>query len=121
MSSLHMPLPMSTTCMHIEENDGHVFVVSPSKKDQSPVRYWITTSNDSDEDSEPPQFFQYARSAYRMMNKMGYDLRCGEGLNFRKGRHIPIQLFVPKGKPANCYDQTRRGLGYVTPSIQSNF
>jgi len=55
-----------------------------------------------------------------MMNKMGYDLRCDEGLNFRKGRHIPLQLFVPKGKPANCYDQTRRGLRYVTPSIQSD-
>jgi len=30
---------------------------------------------------------------------------------------------VPKGKPANYYDNTRRGLGYVTPpppkSVQS--
>ena len=32
MSSLHMPLPMSTACMHIKENDGSVFIVSPSKK-----------------------------------------------------------------------------------------
>ena len=24
--------------------------------------------------------------------------------------------FVPKGKPANYYDSTRRGLGYVTPT-----
>ena len=35
ISPLHMPLPMSITCMHIEENDGSVFVIPPSKKDQS--------------------------------------------------------------------------------------
>ena len=34
MSSLHMPLPILTECMHIEENDGSVFIVSPFKKDQ---------------------------------------------------------------------------------------
>jgi len=54
-----MPLPMSVTCMHIEENDESVFVILPSKKDQSPlifgrVWHWITTSNDSDKDLEPP-------------------------------------------------------------------
>ena len=27
-----------------------------------------------------------------------------------------MQNFVPKGKPANYYDSTRRGLGYVTPT-----
>jgi len=37
MSPLFMPLPMSTGCMHIEENDGSVFVVLSSKKDQSPI------------------------------------------------------------------------------------
>jgi len=37
MSPLYMPLPMSTACMHIEENDGSVFVVPSSKKDQSPI------------------------------------------------------------------------------------
>ena len=46
---------------------------------------------------------------------MRYDLSRGEGLNFGKGRCIPLQPFVSKGKPANYYDQTRRGLGYVTP------
>jgi len=59
MSPLHMPLPMSMTCMHIEKNDGSVFVVPPSKKDQSPiifgkVQYWITTANDSNENLELP-------------------------------------------------------------------
>ena len=27
-----------------------------------------------------------------------------------------LRNFVPKGKPANYYDNTRRGLGYVTPT-----
>ena len=106
-------------------NDGSVFVVPSFKKDQSPiifgrVRHWITTSNDSDEDLEPPQFFQYTRSAHRMMKEMRYDLRCGEGLNFEKGWLIPLQPFVPKGKPANYYDQTHRGLGYIISSVQSD-
>jgi len=42
MSPLHMPLSMSTTCMHIEENDESVFIVSPSKKDQSPIIFGKT-------------------------------------------------------------------------------
>jgi len=62
MSPPHIPLPMSTACMHIEENNGSVFVVSSSKKDQSPIIFgrvwhWITTSNDSDEDLEPHNSF----------------------------------------------------------------
>jgi len=27
-----------------------------------------------------------------------------------------LHNFVPRGKPANYYDNTRRGLGYVTPT-----
>ena len=53
------------------------------------------------------------------MERMGYNLRQGDGLNFGKGRRIPLQPFVPKGKPPNYYDRTRRGLGYVTPTEQS--
>jgi len=59
MNPLHMSLPISTACMHVEENDGFVFIVSSSKKDQLPfilgkTRHWISTSNDSDEHLEPP-------------------------------------------------------------------
>ena len=54
---------------------------------------------------------------------MGYNLNCGDGLNFGKGRNIPLQSFVPNGKPANYYDRTHRGLGYVTqpPKLESEF
>jgi len=34
MSPLHMPLSISTTCMHIEENNESVFIIPSSKKDQ---------------------------------------------------------------------------------------
>jgi len=51
---------------------------------------------------------------------MGYNLHSGEGLNFGKGRRIPLQPIILKGKPANYYDQTHRGLEYTTPSIQSD-
>ena len=55
-----------------------------------------------------------------MMKEMGYDLRRGEGLNSGTGRRIPLQPFVPKEKHANYYDQTRKGLGYITSTAQSN-
>ena len=32
MSSLHMLLPMSTACMHREDNDGSIFIVPSSKR-----------------------------------------------------------------------------------------
>ena len=59
MSLLHMPLPISMTCMHKEENDGSLFLVPSSKKDQSTiifgrVRHRIITSRNSDEELEPP-------------------------------------------------------------------
>jgi len=50
-----------------------------------------------------------------MMQKIGYNLKCGKGLNFKKGRCGLLRTSVPKGKPTNYYDKTRRGLGYVTP------
>ena len=48
--------------MHVEDDEGSVFVVPPSKRDQSPIifdRVWhqIIIFNDSAEDLEPPQFF----------------------------------------------------------------
>ena len=51
-----------------------------------------------------------------MMRKIGYNLQRRNGLNFRKGRRGFLRNFVPKGKLANYYDKTRRGLGYVTPT-----
>ena len=48
---------------------------------------------------------------------MGYSLQRGNGLYFGKGRRGFLRNFVPKGKPANYYDKTRRRLGYVTPPL----
>ena len=51
-----------------------------------------------------------------MMRKMGYNLQHGKSLNFGKERRGFLRNFVLKGKPTNYYDNTRRGLGYVTPA-----
>ena len=51
-----------------------------------------------------------------MMRKMGYNLLHGKGLNLGKGRRGFLRNFVPRGKLANYYDNTRRVLGYVTPT-----
>jgi len=106
--------------MHMEDNEGSVFIVSPFKRDQSPIIFrrgqaWATTSRDSDDDLKPSMFFHYAPSAYHMMKRIGYSLNRGNGLNFEKGRRIPLQPFIPEEKPANYYDNTRKRLGYVTP------
>ena len=58
MSPLHMPLSMSMVCMHVEDKNGSIFIVSSSKNDQSlitfdKVRHQIATSNNLDEDLEP--------------------------------------------------------------------
>ena len=111
-------------CTHVEDNEGFVFIVPPSKRNQLPIvfggiRPQTTASKDSNEDLEPSQFFHYTRLAYRMMRRIEYNLRCGDCLNFRKGQRIPLQPFLSKEKPAKYYDQTYRELGYVTPPNKS--
>ena len=54
-----------------------------------------------------------------MIKEMRYNFHHGEALNFRKEQHIPLQSFMSKRKPTNYYDLTRKRLGYVIPSTQS--
>ena len=115
---LHKPSAASTP---MEAMEGATMVIPPSKQGQLPIIFGRTqprgpTVADSSSDSDTPQFFHYAQSARHIMKKMGYDLKHGAGLNFGKGRRVLMRNFVPKGKPANYYDSTRRGLGYVTPT-----
>jgi len=120
-SSLYLPLSMlSMTSTPVENSEGSIFVIPPSKMSQSPIVFGrvqprMSAVTDSGSDSEPPQFFHYARSAHHMMRKMGSNLQHGNGLNFRRGRRGLLRAFVPKGKRANYYDKTRIGLGYVIP------
>ena len=82
-SSLHMPLHKpSTSSTSVECIEGSIFVVSPSKKGQSPIIFskaqrQRSTAADSSSDSETPQIFHYARSAQHMMRKMGYNSSVG--------------------------------------------
>jgi len=125
--SLHMPLLLlSMTSTPVECREGSVFVVPPSKRSQSLIifgraqlrRSAVTYSSS---DSEPPIFFYYAQSTHLMMRKMRYNLQHGKGLNFEKGRRDFLQNFMPKGKPANYYDKTHRGLRYVTSPTPTPF
>ena len=114
-----MPLQMSTTYVHIEENDGSVFIVLPSKKDVvSPILdYYIR------------QFGRRLRASIILSLctiEAPYDERNGIWLTsmwrpeFWKKTMHPFTTFVSKGKPTNYYDQTHRELGYTTPPIQSD-
>jgi len=46
------------------------------------------TYEDSESETEVPQFSHYESNVLRMMENMGYDLTSGLGLNFGKGRRI---------------------------------
>jgi len=124
-TSLHMPLFMlSVTSMPIENGEGSVFVVPPSKRNQSSIVFGrvqprMSAVTNSDSNSEPPQFFYYARSVHHMMRRLRYNLQRGNSLHFGRGRRGLLRTFVPKEKPTNYYDKTRRGLGYITPPAHS--
>ena len=74
------------------------------------------TSKESDNDLEPPQFFHYSWSANHKIKRIGYH---GDDLNFGKGRHIPLQPFMPKEKSANYYNCTRMKVGICRSVTQS--
>ena len=82
-SSLHMSLHKpSMPSTFVECVEGSVFVIPPSKRSQSPIIFSRaqlrrSTVTDSSSDSEPPQFFHYARATQHMMRKMGYSLQLG--------------------------------------------
>jgi len=115
-----MPLSLlSVASAPIENGEGFVFVILPSKKSQSPIIFGMvqlrmSAITNSGSDSELPQFFHYARLAHHMMRKMGYNLQRGNGLNFERGQHGLLLTFVPTGKPTNYYYKTHREFGYVT-------
>ena len=77
------------------------------------------TCEDSESESELPQFSQYESNVLRMIENMGYDLTSGHGLNFGIGRRTLLRSFVSKGKAPDYYHQTRRRLGYVSTLILS--
>ena len=70
ISFLHMPLPISKmACIHIGDNERFVFIIPPSKRDQSPIvssrgQTQTTTSRESEDDLKTPQFFYYARGQH---------------------------------------------------------
>jgi len=122
-SSLHMPLhKLSVSSTSVESIEGFILVVPPSKEGQLPIIFGKaqlqrSAATDSSSDPNTPQFFHYARLAQHMMRKMGYNLQHGKGLNFKKGRRDFLCNFVPRGKLTNYYDNIRRELGYVTPTL----
>ena len=61
------------------------------------------TYEDSESETELPQFSDYESNILRMMENMGYDLTSGPGLNFGKGKRTLLRSFFPKGKAPDCY------------------
>ena len=55
-----------------------------------------------------------------MMKRMEYDFTKESDLNFGKGKQALLRSLVPKGKDADYYHKTQRGLSYVTIPISSD-
>ena len=102
-TSLYIPLSIfSVTSTLVENSEVSVFVVSPSKMNQSPIVFRriqprIFVIKDSSSDPEPTQFFLYARSTHHMLRRMGYNLQYGNVLNFRRGCVVFYGLSCQKG------------------------
>jgi len=79
-----MPLPMlSMTSTPVESGEGSVFMIPLSKRSQSLIIFGraqlrMSTVTDLNSDSEPLQFFHYARLAHLMMQKNGIQFTLWE-------------------------------------------
>jgi len=112
------------TYQDVGDAQESVFMVPARRRGQKPILFGrikseLMSHKDSESENESPQFSHYEPSVLRMMERMGYDLTNGPGLNFEKGRRTLLQSFVPKGKTPDYYHRTRRGLGYVSTPIPS--
>jgi len=56
-----------------------------------------------------------------MMERMGYILTKGSGLNFGKGKRALLRPFIQKGKDPDYYHKTQRGLSYVSMLVSLDF
>ena len=105
LTSYHLPIPSSMkACAYVEDSHGSTFIVPPTKANQQPITFGKIQPRayilgDSEEELPPPQFYHYSRTSRKIMERMGYNLSQGDGLNFGKGRRIPLRPFVPEGKP----------------------
>lgn len=52
------------------------------------------------------------------MKHLDYNFKKKPNLNFGNEMRTPLRPFVPKGKDAGYYHETRRGLGCVSTPIQ---
>jgi len=64
---------------------------------------------DSESETELPQFSHYESNVLKMMENTGYDLLSDLGLNFDKRRRTLLQFFIPKGKILTIITKLRGG------------
>jgi len=102
-----------------------LFEVLVKQKGQKPILFERIESEpiaykSSGGGSESPLFFHYGKKSRHMMERMGYNLTKGSGLNFDKGKRALLRSFVPKGKDPDHYHQTWRELDYVSILVSSD-
>jgi len=127
LTSLHA-LIRSSFMVHDKTSDaqGAFFEVPSKYKGQKSILFeriksGPMTCGSSEDDFDSPQFSHYGRNSYRMMENKGYDLTKRFGINFSKEKRTLLRSFVPKGKAPDYYHKIRRGSGYMSTPIPSDF
>ena len=100
LTSLRAPIKSS---LMVREKIGNAreyfFELSAKRKGQKPILFGRIESEpiaceSLGGGSESPQFFHYGQKSRHMMERMGYDLTKGSGLNFGKGsEHYFVHLY----------------------------
>ena len=89
---LHVPMKSSLkTYQDVSDVQELVFMIPARRKGQKLILFGrikseLMSHKDSESKNESPQFSHYEPSVLRMIERMGYDLTNGPGLNFGKER-----------------------------------
>ena len=87
----------------VSDAQGSLLMVLARHKGQRPIFFGVEsksmTREDSESDDESPQFSHYEPNVLGMIEKMGYDLTNGPGLNSAKEEEHYFDLLFRKGKP----------------------
>src|SRR4051812_4703261 len=104
---------MALLLTEVEVTDalGVAFKVLKSCPGQRSIIFgWVSLKHykqpNTEDSDKVPSFSSYGLKVQCMMQRMGYNLKAKAGLNFGKGRRVPLKPRVPEDKEADYYQVT---------------
>jgi len=104
LTSLHVPMKSSLkTYQDVGDVQESVFMIPARRKGQKSILFGrikseLMSREDLESENESPQFSHYEPNVLRRMERMGYDLTNGPGLNFSIERRILLRSSFRKGR-----------------------